>query len=47
MLQSDCFKKQLLLHRYAELIRQIGKLYNLSDERIQALQNHILTIDWL
>jgi hypothetical protein len=46
MLQSDRFLKQLLLHRYAELIQRVANTYSLSDEKIRQLQESILRIDW-
>lgn len=44
--QADCFRKQLLLHRYAELIQRVGKAYNLNETQIRTLQEKILRIDW-
>jgi hypothetical protein len=44
---GERFMRQLLLHRYATLLKKIEETYPLTDAQKQALQEKILTIDWI
>jgi hypothetical protein len=41
------FMRQLLLHRYKLLLEKVGQTYAITDDQMRALQEKILTIDWI
>ncbi len=45
--QELSFYRRLFLKRYALLIKRTEELYKLSPEKVQQLQEKILTIDWI
>ncbi len=45
--QELTFYRRLFLKRYALLVKRTEELYKLSPERVQQLQEKVLTIDWI
>lgn len=39
--------RKLFLNRYGLLIKRTAELYKLSPEKVQQLQEKVLTIDWI
>lgn len=44
---GERFMRQLLLHRYASLLKKLEEAYPLSEQQKQALQEKILNIAWI
>jgi len=45
--EAERFLRQMLLHRYAQLIQKIESIYELSESQKQLLAERILTLDWV
>jgi hypothetical protein len=41
------FLRQLLLQRYAELLKKLQTSFHVSEEHMKRLRDQILTVDWV